>query len=159
MFDVDDATKFMAFIFVIGLYLLVVSSKVDRDIEKNIRPERPSNTTLNCNKGILVISIIFISVSLNFLIQRLNSCSCPAIGKLEIFTTKEAYITFFLLLGIVLTTLASKLKASSSKLYESSGSLATTIFIGAVLIIVCGGYIGMNIYNNQRVGVLPSSRM
>jgi len=157
----DETGIFMAIIFFVGLYLFIVSSKIDSDLD-NCKLDTAKNMR-RANKGLVVISVIFMSVSLSFLYQKLNSCTCPSMaGTMSVFTTKEAYITLFLLLGIVLIGLSSTIKSNEGNicvLNNSSGLLNFTIFIGVMMMLGCGGYLGMSIYNNQRVGIIPESRM
>ncbi len=155
-----ETEKFMISIFIIGLFLLVVTSLVDSDLDNCVL--ETGKDIRRANKGLLVISVIFISVSLSFLYQKANSCVCPKIANISLFTTEDAYITLFLVLGIVITGLGSTIRANDNQfcaLSKSSKIINFTIFTGVVLTLGCGLYLGMGIYNNQKVGVLPSSRM
>jgi hypothetical protein len=156
----NETEAFMLGIFILGVFLMVVSSLVDSDLDNCVL--ETGKDIRRANKGILIISVIFMSVSLNFLYQKANSCVCPKIGAMSIFNTKEVYITFFLILGIVLIGLSSTIKANDSQLCvltKSSSVVNFTIIIGVIMTLGCGGYLGMSIYNNQRVGVIPKSSM
>ena len=119
-----------AILLLLGVYLLVAYSMIADGI-KNLPP---TSNAQRANQGLFTLGITFIVTSLTFGMCNWK-CDC---GDLKASGT--IYLGFFMILGIVLTSLAGVLV---SNVGGSGKSWAvTTLVIGILFIVFCIAVIG-----------------
>ena len=113
----------------LGLYLLVAYSM----IEKSIANLPANSNTQRANQGIFTMGITFIVSGIAFGICNYK-CNC---GDLQ--ASGSIYLGFFMVLGIVLTSLAGVIVSNA---HGSGKSWATTtLVIGILFVVSCVGTI------------------
>ena len=113
----------------LGLYLLVAYSM----IADSIKTLPAASSAQRANQGIFTMAITFIVSGFAFAMCNRN-CNCADLGA-----SGNVYLGFFLVLGIVLTSLAGVLVSNVSG--KGKGWAVTTLVFGVLLIVSCIGFI------------------
>ena len=125
---------FMFIIFILGIYLIYISSKIDTNTigcdSKNLK---------NATKTVLIIGVVFIVMTFAHLTCNLN-CNCDRDRKIGEFM----YLLFGIVLGVTLIVLFSIIKAESKtsncKNIKGNGNILITGIILLILSLVRFGY-------------------
>lgn len=131
-------------ILVLGVIMLVTNFQIDNAL----RGQSCDDTHLNnANKGILVLAVSAIVSSLSYMVC-VSRCQG---GGQTVFET-EMYAGFALLLGIVLVALGSVINNRAGAVTEcvrAKHHATVVISLGAIMIVVAGGYLGWYAYENH----------
>ena len=126
-----------AVLLLLGIYLLVAYSM----IADGIKDLAPTSNAQRANQGIFTLGITFIVTGITFGLCNWK-CNC---GDLN--ASGGVYLGFFLILGIVLTSLAGVLISS----VKGSGKnwAITTLVIGVLFMVFC--IAGLGYMNKDRI--------
>ena len=144
----------MFIIFILGLYLVYTSNKIDNDTlgcdSKNLK---------NATKSLLLIGVIFIVLFLGHLTCNLN-CICAKDRKIQ----EVVYLLFGLMLGVILIVLSSIIRSESknekcqnankSFLFGRGGILTT----GIILLIISVSRFTYNFYSKSPYQITRRSQ-
>jgi len=135
----------MGFLFIIGVLLIVCYFDIDKNVKKNCT----SDKLRDANTGLLVIGMIFISITTGKMMCNWK-CDCPS----ESGGSSKLYIAFVFVLSIVLLTLSSIIKAEGAgkSCPLNTKSTDTILGLSICLIILSGGYLGYSAYLSFQTG-------
>ena len=134
---------------VLGLFLVVTSLRLSSVIQGNSVCTQ-SNTLQNANRGILVVGLVLFISSFGYLLYCRNCANLSS----SISSDSMMYMSFNLMLGIVVIVLFSivsselnKCNASVSK--SDSGLVIGGIIVGVAATLLSLGMIGKKLYENR----------
>lgn len=119
-------------VLVLGFLLVFQTLRVGNDATKC------SNKTKNALRGMLILGVMSISISATLL-----ACSCCLEGTI---IGTEIYLSFIILFGIVLTTLASIIHSDCK---EAKAATPLLITAGVLMIVLPSSYLGYTVYTEN----------
>jgi uncharacterized membrane protein len=132
-------TFFMLCIFILGLYLMVQTASIDKKLK-----QCDNQDIINANKGLLVISVIFVVFPISyFIFNRSND---------DILDNNLLYKVFMLLLGIVLTGLGSVIhkNSSNSNCEHIKSDIVPIIVLGVLTIVASISLLSYDLMNKNK---------
>lgn len=148
MNKINNNGIFMALIGVLGLFLSSMSLTIDNKLKN-----KPCNSIKLKNSiqavGILGLTGIVASISYFICIMRCNNCNevSNENSQLAIY----GYLSFVLMIGIVIIVLGFIIQAESKDSCEDAAKYAASIWVtGVLLVLLSGGYLGFNVYTKYK---------
>ena len=144
------------FSLVLGVFLMYFSFDIDAKLPVTCK----SRAVRNANKGLLVLGMLFVAVSVG-MITAPRLCDCSKLGVKE--GPAEIYAGFMLILSIVLVVLSSIIKANTTKdkdCYIDSASPGAVLGIGItmmVLSLIFFGNSAYQIFGKKSMSSFPKS--
>lgn len=144
------------FSLVLGFFLMYFSFDIDSKIPVTCK----SRAVRNANKGLLVLGMLFVAVSIG-MITAPQLCDCSKLGVKE--GPLEIYAGFMLILSIVLVSLSAIIKSNTTKdndCHIDSASPDIVLGIGITMMVLSLVVFGNNVYqtySKKRLSSFPKS--
>lgn len=129
---------FMLCIFILGLYLMVQTASIDKKLK-----QCNNQDIINANKGLLVISVIFVVFPISYFIFNRSD---------DTLDHNLLYKVFMLLLGIVLTGLGSVIhrNSSNSNCEYIKSDVVPIIVLGVLTIVASLSFLSYDLMNKRK---------
>ena len=143
---------------VLGIFLTVVSLRLNTVVQSNSVCEQQTSLA-NANRGVLVLGIVLFMSSVGYLLCKRN---CPAGLSVPLSTSDVMFLSFNLLLGIVIMGLFSivshELKKCNAVLHGTDSHLVNAgVAIGFVSTALSLLVLGKKLYDNREKASLRLS--
>jgi uncharacterized membrane protein YidH (DUF202 family) len=139
---------FMAVVFVLGIVLAVLSARMHKKLAKNCSDKK----VLESLSGLSHIATILMVASASFFVCGMT-CDC---SKQEANLNMLVYSGFFLVLGLVLTTLGGVIHSNASgNCAKAKQDAPGVIAIGVIMMVGGLGYLGYEGYNRYNRRSVP----
>jgi hypothetical protein len=134
---------YMLAMLVLGVALFVVSENIDK-----LAQQCNSNSLRRANRGLLAISVIIIVGVLSWANCKSSCAEGTLTGILTRGLGDKVFAVFFLLLGLVLMSLASTIVAECKMAGSSGAGLA--VGTGVAMAVVSGAYLAYDLFFKHK---------
>lgn len=144
---------------VLGLFLTFVSLKLNSVIESNAGC-MSKNALVNSNRLVLIVGIVLFMSSAGYLVCQRN-CSNLTLAS---STSDTVFLSFNLVLGIVIIVLFSIISSELNKCNVSLSGLDSTLIVFGIIVGVCATVLslvvlGKKLYENKEDAMLKLQQM
>jgi hypothetical protein len=141
-----QSSFFMMIMFVLGIILLVFSSKIDKDIRNSTC--MTSDKLVDANKGVFAISIVLIIGAISYGICKYR-CDCESVEGFDLFM----YVIFSCALGVTIIALGAIMQGEAKKICNSVVGDSQVIWgIGTGITCMSALYLGYQAYEKYKTG-------
>jgi heme/copper-type cytochrome/quinol oxidase subunit 2 len=135
---------------ILGIVLLFIVGYVDSAVNNadNIRICPIKKSTTDCIKGLLVISVLLVTIAAAYLFAntpQLGGCACPTATVAVV-----AYASLCLGLGIVMLVLSLVIRKNSNGCSAIREKLIPIYWLSSILMMAGIGYISLELYNKYK---------